>query len=112
MRKVWKVELKSKAMKNDKAILVRSRWVLCKKGDKRSPDMRARLFACEVNKGDKHDAFYALTPPLEAKKVLFSRVAQEKTRNGQPLQLGFLDVKKAYFNGISKRDFICLYRRN
>ena len=70
--------------------------------------MRARLVACEVNKGDSsatcRDAFYASTPPLEAKKVLFSRLAQERKRAGQPLRLDFLDVKKAYFNGIPKRD--------
>ena len=82
---------------------VRSRWVLCNQGDNRTPDIRARLVACEINKGDKHDAFYASTPPLEAKKVLFSRLAQERARNGQHLQLGFLDVKKAYFEGVAKQ---------
>ena len=102
--KVWNIDLKSEAMKTEGAILVRSRWVLCNKGDNRSPDIRARRVACERNKGDKHDAFYALTPPLEAKKFLFSRFAQERTRKGQPMQLGFLDVKKAYFNGIPERD--------
>lgn len=69
--------------------------------------MRARLVACEVNKGgvdNRHDAFYASTPPVEAKKVLFSRLAQERQRGGVPLRLDFLDVKKAYFNGIPKRD--------
>ena len=35
--------------------------------------------------------------PVEAKKWLFSRYARERTRNGQPLQLSFVDVKKAYF---------------
>ena len=63
-------------------ILVRSRWVNCNKGDAESPDIRARLVACEVNKGDKHDAFYASTPPLEAKKLLFARYAQERSRQG------------------------------
>ena len=74
--KVWKIELKSEALKNKQGVLVRSRWVLCNKGDNRNPDVRARLVACEVNKGDRQDAFYASTPPLEAKKVLFSRLAQ------------------------------------
>ena len=85
-------------------VFVRSRWVLCNKGDHKSPDMRARLVACEVNRGDKSDAFYASTPPLEAKTILFSRFAQERRRGNQPLRLDFLDVKKAYFNGIPKRD--------
>ena len=43
-------------------------------------------------------------PPLEAKKCLFSRLAQERQRDGVPLRLDFLDVKKAYFTGIPKRD--------
>ena len=102
--RVWQVELKSEAEKNVDAIFVRSRWVLCNKGDNKSPDMRARLVACEINKGDKQDAFYASTPPLEAKKLLFSRLAQEKRRGKEPLRLSFLDVKKAYFNGIPRRD--------
>ena len=102
---VWKIELKTNALQKPDAILVRSRWVLCNKGDNKNPDMRARLVACEVNKGgDKPDAFFASTPPLEAKKVLFSRLAQERTRNGEKLMLSFIDVKKACFNGIPKRD--------
>ena len=102
--KVWQIEQKSEMLKKKDYVFVRSRWVLCNKGDNKVPDMRARLVACEVNKGDRHDAFYASTPPLEAKKVLFSRLAQERYRNGEPLRLDFLDVKKAYFNGIPKRD--------
>ena len=102
--KVWKVELRSEAEKNKDAIFVRSRWVLCNKGDNKLPDVRARLVACEINRGDKQDAFYASTPPLEAKKLLFSRLAQERRRGSKLLRLSFLDVKKAYFNGIPRRD--------
>ena len=103
--RVWQIELKSNVTSDPDAILVRSRWVLCNKGDNRTPDMRARLVACEINKGgEKPDAFFASTPPLAAKKVLFSRLAQERTRKGSPLRLSFLDVKKAYFNGIPRRD--------
>ena len=97
--RVWQLELKSDMMKKPDHIFVRSRWVLCNKGDLRNPDVRARLVACEINKGgEKPDAFFASTPPLEAKKFLFSRLAQEKSRKGKPLRLDFLDVKKAYFN--------------
>ena len=79
--------------------------MLCNKGDNVKPDMRARLVACEVNKGgDRQDCFFASTPPLEAKKLLFSRFAQERKRKGKPLRLDFLDVKKAYFNGIPHRE--------
>ena len=56
--------------------LVRCRWVLCNKRDAQNPDVRARLIACEVNSGSKEDSFYAATPPLEAKKILFTKYAQ------------------------------------
>ncbi len=50
---------------------------MCNKGDSVEPDCRTRLVACEVNKtGEKNDLFHASTPPLEAKKALFSRFAQ------------------------------------
>ena len=74
--------------------LVRMRWVLCNKGDSINPDVRARLVACEVAK-DKQSAFYASTPPLEAKKALFSRYSAERTRKNRPLALDFVDIKKA-----------------
>ena len=54
-------------------ILVRSRWVMANKCDSKEPDVRARLVGCEVNKGgEKVDAFYDSTPPLEANSILFS----------------------------------------
>ena len=84
-------------------VCVRSRWVCCNKGDSVTPDIRCRLVACEVNKDGKQDSFFASTPPLEAKKFLFARFARERKRNGQSLQLSFIDIRKAYFNSIPKR---------
>ena len=76
--------------------------MLCNKGDNVKPDMRARLVACEVNKGgDRQDCFFASTPPLEAKKLLFSRFAQERKRKGKPLRLDFLDENKCGLLDIS-----------
>ena len=61
--------------------LVRSRWVLCNKGDHVNPECRARLVACEVNKANtKEEAFFAATPPLEAKKALFMKYALDRPR--------------------------------
>ena len=99
----WEVETKEDMLKNPDHLLVRSRWVSCNKGDAMNPDIRARLVACEVNRGDKHDAFSAPTPPLEAKKMLFAECAKERPRAGQKLRLSFVDVRKAYFNGVPKR---------
>ena len=86
------------------AVHVRTRWVLCNKGDSSDPDMRARLVACEVNKTGKDDACYASTPPGESKKILFSMYASQRFRTMPdgttlPLRLSFIDIKKAYFNG-------------
>ena len=86
-------------------ILVRSRWVMANKGDSSDPDMRARLVGCEVNKGgEKVDAFFASTPPLEAKRILFSQFASERTRKKKPVCLSVVDVRKAYFNGKPTRN--------
>ena len=65
---VWQLEDLSKAKANAEAVHVRTRWVLCNKGDASNPDMRARLVACEVSKTGKENAFYASTPPGRPKK--------------------------------------------
>ena len=46
---------------------------------------------------------FASTPPLGAKTLLCARFAQERMRSGQYLQLSFIDVRKAYFNGVPRR---------
>ena len=78
---------------------------MVKKGDSKKPDVRARLVGCEVNKGgEKVDAVYASTPPLEAKNISFSQFSSERTRNGKPLRISFVDIRKAYFNGKPTRN--------
>ena len=76
---------------NGEAALVRMKWVLCNNCDEKDLEVRARLVACEIAK-DKQSQFYASTPPLEAKPWPSSRYAREKTRDGRPLQLSFVDV--------------------
>ena len=89
---------------------VRTRWVLCNKGDQTNYDVRARLVACEINTfKDETGSFYASTPPLEAKRMLLSQFATERTRDGAALQLSFVDIRKAYFNAIPERSIsVCL----
>ena len=100
--KVWVgVDIKQ-AQSDPVGKVISSRWVNCNKGDAANPDIRCRLVACEVNHQDDV-SFYAATPPLEAKRLLFSEFASQRSRNGQPLQLSFVDVKKAYFNGTPTR---------
>ena len=50
------------------------------------------------------ESFYAATPPLEAKRLIFNEFASEQTRHGKPLQISFIDVKTAYFYGVPTRD--------
>ena len=59
---VWEIDTKEHMQEVEDHVFVRSRWVLCNKGDDQSPDLRARLVACEINRGDKQDSYFASTP--------------------------------------------------
>ena len=66
-------------------VVVGGRWVTHNKGDVENPRCRGRSVAQEVNTtGDADPFFYAATPPLEAKRVLMSRWASERKRQGKP----------------------------
>ena len=100
--KVWTLVPLEEAQSDEEGKIIGSRWVNCNKNDINDPDVRCRLVAQEVNL--HHDeSFYAATPPLEAKRLLFSEFATKQRANGDPLQLSFVDVKKAYFYGIPVR---------
>ena len=74
-------------------------WANCNKNDINDPDVRCRLMAQEVNV-HPDDSFYAATPPLEAKRQLFSERASTQEAYKQ---ISFIDVKKAYFYGVPDR---------
>ena len=80
--------------------IIGSRWVNCNKNDINDPDVRCRLVAQEVNL-HADDSFFAATPPLEAKRLLFSNFSSRAL--DEKLQISFVDVKKAYFYGIPDR---------
>ncbi len=67
------------------------KWVDTNKGDAVNPEYRCRLVATEI-KHDKRNLF-AATPPLEAKRNLFSLGA-----NMEGMCLDFIDVVRAYFH--------------
>ena len=103
--RVWEITTKDEMHRVADYIFVRCRWIMANKGDALEPDCRARLVACEVNKtGEKNDLFHASTPPLEAKKAMFARYTQYARSGPLPLRLSFVDVRKAYFNGVPKRN--------
>ena len=80
---VWHLR-DSKVAKQDSADrVVRTRWVICNKGDSCKPDVRARLVATEVSDGHD-DAFSSNTQPLEAITMLLSDFASRRFGpNGQ-----------------------------
>ena len=100
--KVWLGVPLEEALLDTEAKVISGRWVICNKGDSVSPDVRARYVAQEVATHEDH-SFFASTPPLESKRMLLSQWASEKERNGKPLKLSFIDVRKAYFNGRPSR---------
>ena len=82
--------------------VIGGRWVNSNKQDLNNPKCRGRFVAQEVGNG-ADDAFYAATPPLEAKRLLLSQWAHQRTRGGKALKLHFLDVREAYFHGQPRR---------
>ena len=54
------------------------RWIDINKGDKTNPEYRSRLVAKEIKRDSRIDLF-AATPPLEAKKMLFSMAVTEES---------------------------------
>ena len=103
---VWDAVEKKRAESLEGFKLIRMRWVICNKGDERNFDIRARLVACEVNTY-KTDDYFASTPPLEAKRLIFSEYAHKARHpdhKKRDMVISFVDVKKAYFNGIPRRN--------
>jgi hypothetical protein len=83
------------------------KWVDTNKGKSSKLEdiiARCRLVARDFKGGDKgRDDLFAETPPLEAKRMLFSRAATRK--NGEiKRKLMFIDVKKAHLNPKCDRD--------
>ena len=96
---VWEAQTVDRMKQVPDYILVRSRWVMANKGDSSEPDVRARLVGCDIKKrAERDDAFFASTPPLDAKRMMFNRIAFKRVTKKKPLCLSFVDVRKAYFN--------------
>ena len=86
---------------------IQTRWLDINKGDKVHPDYRSRLVAKDF-KRDKRKDLFAATPPLEAKKLLFSMAVTEgygylgeDEKNG--MKIDFIDVRRAYFHAPALR---------
>ena len=84
--RVWVGVPLSEAQNDPNGKIVGSRWVNCNKNDANDPDVRCRLVAQEVNT-HADESFYAATPPLESKRLLFSEFAS-RCKNEE---LGLMD---------------------
>ena len=74
------------------------RWVDVNKGAPDRMEVRSRLVARDFKAGDKdRDDLFAETPPLEAKRMLFSRAAT-RSKKGSRRKLLFIDAKKVHLN--------------
>ena len=102
MERVLTVVPYHEAVNDPGSKIIGGRWVNSNKQDNLNPKCRGRFVAQEVGTG-ADDAFYAATPPLEAKRLLLSQWAHQRTLGGKALKLHFLDVRKAYFHGQPKR---------
>ena len=53
---------------------------------------------------DQRLDLFAATPPLEAKKFLFSLAVSSKADSGKSYKIAFIDIKRAYFHAKAIRD--------
>ena len=84
-----------------------SRWIDISKGDDDNTEYRSRLVAKEINRSPSDEMFEA-TPPLEAKKMLFSMMVTEFANNRAVKLRGVqkllsIDVRRAYFYAPARR---------
>ena len=87
------------------------KWVDRNKGDRERPNYRSRLVCREVKRARNaeiipdHASFSAM-PPLEAVKLLLSRMVTLKVskKGRKPLKLRLLDISGAHFYGRAQRD--------
>ena len=87
---------------------VKVKWIDINKGDNVNHEYRSRLVAKEI-KMDKRLDLFAATPPLEAKKLLFSAAVtegigfQEGDRQSG-MKIDFIDISRAFFQADAIRE--------
>lgn len=81
-----------------------TRWIDVNKCDTINPLYRSRLIAKEINT-HKRDDIFAATPPLEAKKILFSAAVTDNLgwTGNKKMKLEFPDVRRAFFHADARR---------
>ena len=93
-RPIWTVRPRSECWEKLGKAPVSVRWV----DSMKSTGVRSRLVARDFKGNDKdRDDLFAATPPLEAKRLLFSQAATRINGKGRR-KLLFIDAKKAHLN--------------
>ena len=94
---VWDIVDISEAKQKTGRPPIGGRWVDHNKGDKDSPNIRSRYVAQELALW-KDASLFAAMPPLEALRVLLSKVAAGPTSGAKERKLLLIDVRKAYLH--------------
>jgi hypothetical protein len=103
-RKIWSLRPIQDCWKDTERAPVSVRWVDTNKGGPDKMEVRSRLVARDFKGKDKgRDDLFAETPPLEAKRMLFSRAATRR-QDGRMRKLMFVDAKKAHLNPKCEKD--------
>ena len=87
---------------------VGTRWIDINKGDDVHEEYRSRLVAQELKSQSTIEDLFAATPPLEAKKAIFSMCVTEgigfqKGFKHQGWKIDFIDIRRAYFHAKARR---------
>ena len=87
---------------------IKTKWVHINKGDEVNMELRSRLVAKEIKLDNRMDLF-AATPPLEAKKILFSLavadgIGYSEGHRKDGMKIDFIDISRAYFQADALRD--------
>ena len=93
---IWEIRPREECWEVTGKEPVTVKWVDTNKGSWEEMLIRSRLVARDFKGGDKdRDDLFAATPPLEGKRLLFSRAAT-KGKKGKRRKMLFIDVKKAH----------------
>ena len=108
---VWRIVPVSECLKATGKKPIKGRWVDVNKGDDTNDNYRSRYVARELRQahgGAQREGLFAAMPPLEALKIVISRVVSGKHQDKRTIhKLLFMDISKAYLHADVIDD--CLY---
>ena len=80
-------------------------WQQVGRCDDQNPLVRSRYVAMEIaKKTGKCEDFFAATPPLEALRLVLSRVASNRSHGRGGRKLLVIDARKAHLHALAERN--------